>query len=411
MRKLTFNVLVTVRKTNRTENSTLSLYARITQQGQRLEFCLNRTVEPYDWDFEKGCVLLKSKESKELNAFIENIKMRIRNIRAELLERGKVCTPEIIKMKFLGVEEHQKGVVEIFKEHNERCKKLKDIDFAAGTVQRYVTCCKHLQDFISLKYKKDDVPLRDINQQFILDFECYFKTDRKCNHNSTTKYLKNFKKIIRLAHAQDLIKLDPFRNIKFHLDDVDMAYLDEGEMDALMNKKFVNERVRVVRDIYIFCCFTGLAFTDVKSLNIADIYNEKDGSMWIKKKRRKTKNWCHIPLLPTAVEILNKYSTHPYCVEKNVSLPVISNQKMNAYLKEIADVCEINKELSTHTARHTFATTVTLKNKVSIEVVSKMLGHSSINMTKKYARVVDELIKNDMAKLMLKFATAPMMSN
>jgi len=314
-------------------------------------------------------------------------------------------------MKFLGVEEHQKGVVEIFKEHNERCKKLKDIDFAAGTVQRYVTCCKHLQDFISLKYKKDDVPLRDINQQFILDFECYFKTDRKCNHNSTTKYLKNFKKIIRLAHAQDLIKLDPFRNIKFHLDDVDMAYLDEGEMDALMNKKFVNERVRVVRDIYIFCCFTGLAFTDVKSLNIADIYNEKDGSMWIKKKRRKTKNWCHIPLLPTAVEILNKYSTHPYCVEKNVSLPVISNQKMNAYLKEIADVCEINKELSTHTARHTFATTVTLKNKVSIEVVSKMLGHSSINMTKKYARVVDELIKNDMAKLMLKFATAPMMSN
>jgi len=149
---------------------------------------------------------------------------------------------------------------------------------------------------------------------------------------------------------------------------------------------------------------TGLAFSDVKSLCPNDIQIENDGSMWIRKKRRKTKNWCHIPLLPMAVELLNKYATHHYCIEKSLCLPVMSNQKMNAYLKEIADVCGINKELSTHTARHTFATTVTLKNKVSIEVVSKMLGHSSINMTKKYARVVDDLIKTDMDKIMNKYS-------
>lgn len=400
MRRLTFSVIVSVRRTNRTENPALSLYLRITQQGKRVEFCLNQPVDPGDWDFMNGRVLIKTKESKELNAFIELVKLRIKNLRAELLERGKPCTPEILKMQFLGIDDSSKGVIELFKEHNERCAKLKGIDFAAGTIERYETCCKHLSTFILKKFRKPDIPLKEVNHQFIMDFEYYFKTERKCNHNSTTKYIKNFKKIIRIAMANDLIKVDPFRNIKFHLDDVDMAYLNESEMETLMNKEFVSERVRVVRDIYLFCCFTGLAFTDVQSLCSTDIQTEKDGSMWIRKKRRKTKNWCHIPLLPMAIEILDKYAKHEHCIEKNVCLPVLSNQKMNSYLKEIADVCEINKELSTHTARHTFATTVTLKNKVSIEVVSKMLGHSSINMTKKYARVVDELIKNDMDKIM-----------
>lgn len=404
-------MLVTVKKTNHSANSTYSLFARITITGKRHEFSLNRIINPGDWDFERSCVNVKSKQFKELNAFIEGVKKRIRNIREDLLERGKPCNLEIIKNKFLGIEEVQKGIVELFKEHNERCVLLKDIDFAPGTVERYNVCCKHLQTFIKSKYNKEDVRLSEVNQQFILDFECYFKTVRKCNHNSATKYLKNFKKIIRLAMAQDFIKVDPFRSIKFHLNDVDMAYLNEDEMEDLINKKFVSERVRVVRDIYIFCCYTGLAFTDVKSLCYEDIQTEKDGSMWIRKKRRKTKNWCHIPLFPAAVEILNSYKDHPYCIEKKVCLPVMSNQKMNSYLKEIADVCGINKDLSTHTARHTFATTVTLKNKVSIEVVSKMLGHSSINMTKKYARVVDELIKNDTAKLMLKFKAAPAMAN
>ncbi|MDD3878358.1 MAG: site-specific integrase, partial [Bacteroidales bacterium] len=363
------------------------------------------------WDFKRGCVIIKNKESKELNSFVESAKLRIRNIKAELLERGKSCTPEIIKNKFFGIEENQKGVIEFFNEHNERCTRLMNIDFAPLTIERYQTCCKHLQNFIRGKYKKEDIKLTEVNQQFIQDLECYLKTERKCNHNSAIKYLKNFKKIMRLAIAQDLITVDPFRNLKYRFEEVDMAYLNEDELNTIKNKKFMLERINVVRDVYIFCCYTGLAFSDVMSLCPDDLKSDDEGSMWIKKKRKKTKSWCHIPLLPAAYEILKKYHNHPYCNEKKVCLPVISNQKMNSYLKEIADVCGIKKDLSTHTARHTFATTVTLKNKVSIEVVSKMLGHSSINMTKKYARVVDELIKNDMAKLMLKFKESPMMAN
>ena len=171
----------------------------------------------------------------------------------------------------------------------------------------------------------------------------------------------------------------------------------------MMNKEFKIERLQQVKDAYLFCCFTGLAFIDVKNLVYEDI-EEKDGKLWIKKRRQKTKNWCNVPLLPPAINIMNKYKNHPDCVKDGLVLPVLTNQKMNAYLKEIADLCEINKHLSTHTARHTFATTVTLSNHISMEVVSKMLGHSSINMTKKYARVVDDLIKNDMEKIMNKYS-------
>jgi len=252
--------------------------------------------------------------------------------------------------------------------------------------------------------------LQEITPMFVKDFEFYLKTSCKCCHNTATKYLKNFKKIIRIALANDWMKSDPFSNIKFHLDDVDMDFLNEQELNTMMEKEFKIERLQVVKDIYLFCCFTGLAFVDVKNLAYSDI-EVRDNRQWIKKRRQKTKNWCHVPLLPPAVRLMDKYKDHPVCRKRSCVLPVPSNQRMNAYLKEIADVCGIEKNLSTHTARHTFATTVTLANQISIEVVSKMLGHASINMTKKYARVVDDLINRDMQKVYIKYDTVIANSN
>lgn len=243
-----------------------------------------------------------------------------------------------------------------------------------------------------------DLSLREVTPLFIRDFEHFLKTERKCCHNTTTKYMRNFKKIIRIALTNGWLKADPFANVKFHLDDVDMDFLTEEELNTVINKQFDFERLQQVKDVYLFCCFTGLAFVDVKSLSYSDI-EDKDGELWIKKRRQKTKNWCNIPILEPALQLMNKYKNHPLCIKRNTVLPVLTNQKMNAYLKEIADLCGIDKKLSTHTARHTFATTVTLANHISIEVVSKMLGHSSISMTKKYARVVDDLIQKDMKKI------------
>ena len=304
----------------------------------------------------------------------------------------------MVKKAYQGLDESNLKLLEIFKEHNEKCKLLENIDFAPGTVERYETCYKHVSNFIKEKYQKNDVPINEVTPMFITDFEYYLKTSRNCCNNTAIRYIKNFKKIVRIALANGWMKEDPFRNIKYHLDDVDMAYLTEDELKLIMNKHFELERLQLVRDTYVFCCFTGLAFVDIASLKYSDI-EDKSGKLWIKKKRQKTKNWCTIPLLEPAIQLMNKYKENPRCIANGYVLPVLSNQKMNSYLKEIADLCGINKNLSTHTARHTFATTVTLANQVSMEVVSKMLGHSSMNMTKRYARVVDDLVSRDMQKL------------
>ena len=375
---------------------------RVTVNGQRAEFRAQRSVEPENWDSKKGCVRGYSKAADQINSYLEFIKSQLQEHKVDLAERGKSVNAKSLKNAYLGIDENQKTILQVFKEHNERCRGLVNIDFALATCQRYETSYRHIEQFINFKYKKADLELREITTRFVKDFEFYLKVQRKCNHNSATKYLKNFKKITRLALANGWLKTDPFSTIKFRLDDVDMDFLNEEELDKIMKRKFEIERLQQVKDVYIFCCFTGLAFADVKSLVYSEIV-EINGKSWIKKKRQKTKIWSHIPLLDPAIQLMNNYKEHPDCQVKGNVFPVMSNQKMNAYLKEIADVCGIKKNLSTHTARHTFATTVTLSNQISIEVVSKMLGHSSINMTKKYARVVDDLISRDMQKIYTKY--------
>lgn len=399
-----FSVQFYVKRTKAKVDGTIPVYTRIVVNGKMCEFSLKQSVKPENWDEGSGQVKGKTQEAKDLGKHIDFVKHQIFEIKKDFEQSRKDVCPEKLRDSFLGVDEDNYGLLQLFDEHNQKMEKLVNKDFAEGTVERYQTCRKHVAEFIKKYYKKNEVPLLDINHKFVTDFEFFLKTDRTCAHNTAIQYVKNFKKIIRIAIASDLLRVDPFKNIKYHKVDVDMAYLTDAELSLIIEKKYASDRITNVRDVYLFCCFTGLAFSDVSSLCQADLLQEKDGSWWIKKKRRKTKNWCHIPILPVAQEILNKYKNDKRCITKNVCLPVLSNQKMNSYLKEIADFCGINKELSTHTARHTFATTVTLKNKVSIEVVSKMLGHSSITMTKKYARVVDDLIKNDMDKIMDKYS-------
>ncbi|MEI6060664.1 MAG: site-specific integrase [Bacteroidota bacterium] len=402
MARATYSVLYFINRTKLNKDGKAMISARITLNNQKTEFATSRTVDPEEWSQEAEKVKGNTKEVKEINSYLTLIRSNLLLKKRELEEHGQELTALNLKNVYMGLDAGSKTILGIFREHNEKCKKLMNIDFAPGTVERYEVCYKHISDFIKIKYRKTDVKLYEVTPMFISDFELYLKTTRKCAHNTATKYIKNFKKIIRIALANGWLKKDPFANIKFHLDAVDLAYLDAKELDKLMKKQFPIERMQQVKDVYLFCCFTGLAFVDVTSLTNKDIV-DNEGSKWIKKRRRKTKNWCHIPLLEPALRILEKYEGNPQCISKGKLLPVLSNQKMNAYLQEIADILGIDKHLSTHTARHTFATTVTLANQVSMEVVSKMLGHSSVNMTKKYARVVDDLIKKDMQKIAGKY--------
>lgn len=330
----------------------------------------------------------KDKAARELNHYIDQVKSRICQIYRELELDGKTITAQILKDKFLGNEEKEEGktLVEVHTEHNERCRKLEGIDYSPSTIYKFDASLKYLQEFMQNELSREDIPLAKINEDFIRQYDLYLKTAKGCANNSAIKHLKIFKKVIRIALVNDWLQKDPFANIKFHMDEVHIDFLTMFELQTLVNKEFKNKRLSQVKDVFVFCCFTGLAFVDVKGLRKEHLVNGNNGEVWIRKPREKTHNMCNIPLLKIPQMILEKYKDNPLLKEKGQLLPVPTNQKMNAYLKEIADLCEINKRLTTHCARHTFATSVTLANRVTMENVAKMLGHSSTRMTQHYAR-------------------------
>jgi site-specific recombinase XerD len=316
-------------------------------------------------------------------------------------DKSKVTT-EALKNKLLGKGEVTRTLISIFEDHNERMDKLVGKEFAQGTLTRYKTCLKHTKEFLKWKYSISDIDIKKIDYAFLYDFEFYLRTEKSCNNNSAVKYLKNFGKIIRICLANGWLDKDPYLNYNSKFTEVTRGFLNEEELENLINKDFKNERLSLVRDIFLFSCYTGLSYIDTQKLTYENINLGLDGNKWIFTKRQKTKTTSNIPLLPQAEDIVEKYKNHKMCLNSGKLLPVLSNQKMNAYLKEIADLCGINKELTYHIARHTFATTITLSNGVSIESVSKMLGHKSIKTTQHYAKILDQKVSADMSDLKTK---------
>ncbi|CAM4154120.1 site-specific integrase [Gillisia limnaea] len=377
------------------------IYLRITVNGKRSEISIKRKVLLSKWNSEAGKVKGNAQEVRELNRYMDSIKAKIYKIQERLLEKEALITAEVIKNSYLGRNKNHKMLLAIFQDHNDKVDSLIGKDFAAGTAERYKTAKKHVSDYIQKEYKVGDIPLKDVDHIFISGFEYYLKTARNCGHNTAIKYVTNFKKIIRIAYANDWIEKDPFINWNSKLRIVDREFLTEEEIQLLYQKSFEMERLEHVKDIFLFSCFTGLAYSDVKKLTAKDLVIGLDGERWIKTNRTKTKTKSNVPILPIADSILNKYCSNRNNHEK-LLLPVLSNQKTNAYLKEIADLCGINKNLTFHLARHTFATTVTLSNGVPIESVSKMLGHTTIRATQHYAKILDRKVSEDMKVLRMK---------
>lgn len=392
-------ILFFIKRTKLLKNGEAPIFVRITINKERTEFAAKTSLKPKYWSEVQEKVKRTAPDAEEINETLTQIKKRLLSIIDYLSYEEEPVTPRLVQERFLGKKEQRRTILKIFEEHNENAKKLVGIDFAPGTVERYETSYKHTRDFIRWRYKREDMALDDLNQQFVKDYELYFKTVRNCSHNSTTKYLKNFKKIVRIALANGWLKKDPFATIKFKLNQVDAVYLTDEELEAIRKKELHIERIDQVRDIFLFCCYTGLAFSDVKTLKAEHVAKDKDGFLWIHKKRQKTNQMSTIFVIDAARRLLEKYKDKQVLQDKGFLLPVLSNQKMNSYLKEIADLCGIEKAISTHTARHTFATTVALDNNMPLEVVSKTLGHSNIKMTQRYARTTEALIKKNMEKI------------
>jgi len=394
--KNSISLLFYIKRSKVDRNKKTIIYLRITVNGRRSEFSIKRKVSLDKWNSSSNKVRGFSKEAQEVNQYIDLISNKIYKIHQRFIDEDKTFTAIDIRDTYLGKNETHKMLLKIFQNHNNQIEKLIGKDYASGTALRYKTAKSHVEEFIKFEYKVNDIPVKDVDHKFISGLEYYLKTERNCAHNTTIKYITNFKKVVRIAYANDWISKDPFFNWKGRLKTVDREFLSEDEIQNMIEKEFHFPRLDQVRDIFIFSCFTGLAYADVKKLLKESIVLGIDGDQWIKTKRTKTNTISNIPILPTAASIIQKYANHKEVLNKGVLLPVLSNQKMNAYLKEIADLCEITKNLTFHLARHTFATTVTLTNGVPIESVSKMLGHKSLKTTQHYAKILDRKVSDDM---------------
>lgn len=271
-----------------------------------------------------------------------------------------------------------------------------------GTLKNYTTTATYLIDYLRKQYHNSDIYLKHINYQFTLGFESYLRTLDGLHNNGLMKHMERFKKLMRLAEHLDWIERNPTKRFKLRFDAVDMVYLSKQELEKLKTEELENPTLCLNRDIFIFACYTGLAYGDVKALGKNHLQIGVDGKKWIYTRRSKTNTPVRIPLLEAAEKIIDRYQDHPKAERNNTLLPVYSNQKTNQYLKEVAKKVKVKKKLSFHTARHSFATTVTLANGVPIETVSKLLGHTKISTTQIYARVIDSKIFRDIDDLRLK---------
>jgi len=375
------------------------VYLRITVDGKSAELSTKQLWSPSNWSIDAGRATGNKEDSRTLNAYLDTLSSKVFQAKKMLIEDDKELSAEALKNILLGKSNETRTILEVFQYHNEQMAVLVGKEFAPLTLSRYKTALEHTRSFIQWKYKMDDRQIRDLDFEFISEFSFWLRSARGCNHNSAIKYMSNLKKIVLICVNNKWLKKDPFQGFKLTKKEVVKNPLSRAELKRLTDKEFEMDRLSNVRDIFLFCCYTGLAYVDVKQLKRSDIVTGMDGDLWIDTTRQKTDAATRIPLLPTALEIMKKYEDDPLCCNRGVMLPVLSNQKMNAYLKEIATLCGISKTLTFHIARHTFATTVTLSNKVPIETVSKMLGHRSLKQTMIYAKILDVKISEDMKAL------------
>lgn len=397
--KTNFSMLFYLKKQKNYTSGLAPIYLRITVDGERSEVTTNRECEPEKWNSHSGRAIGTKENIKSLNAFLDNLQSDAYEAHRYLHENGKLITAEFLKNRMLGKSEKSYMLIELFKDHNSRVASLVGKGFAPATHKRYETSLRHTQAFLKFQFGVSDINIEKVDNAFITDYDYYLRTTNKCNNNSTLKYIKNLGKIIRICLSNGWLIKNPFVNYKGKIKTVNRVYLTEEEIQRMADKSFDIDRLSQVRDVFLFCCFTGLAYVDIKKLKISEITKGVDGGLWIFTNRQKTDTRSAIPLLPTATQLIKKYSNHPLCINKDMPLPVPSNQKMNGYLKEIAAICGIDKILTSHIARHTFATTITLSNGVPIETVSKMLGHSSIKQTQHYAKILDLKVSADMLLL------------
>ena len=392
--KITF--LIQKGKTNKA--GLAPLRCRVTIEKQRKQFSTGIFINPDHWSQEKQKVLDNGENHKIINSQISLIKQKLGQAFLMLQIQEEPFDVEDVYKIYSGENvKKEMGVMAVYEEHNSYYKKLIGKDIKEVSWQKFENTKGYLKKFIQWKFKKREVKLNSLKFQFIKDFEYYLKTEENMQQSTINKTLQRFKKMINFAVAHEYLDRNPFLMHKPKAVKKEVVYLSKDELSHLQKKELGNKRLEEVRDCFVFCCYTGLAFKEMSALRKDHIVKGRDGKNWIRVKRQKTGKTISVPLLPKAQEILDKYNDQ--LTDKKV-LPTKTNAHFNAYLKEIADLCELKINLTHHIARKTFATTVLLLNDVPMEVVSKLLGHSRIGITQAhYAEILDENVEKEIKRI------------
>lgn len=378
------------------KNGLAPINATITRNGQRASFSTGRMIQPDNWDCKRQRAKGKSEEVIAINTHLQQISILLQQKEDDLISKGYIITAELLRDAMLDKIEalRTKTLMQLFDDFlSDRRRDMECGKIAKDTFENNNRSANYVREFIRNRYKRTDVALHELNHSFISNFDTFLRNNKVMKKNTSVKSLRTLKQVIGIAIANGYIRADPFAKFKIKREIVERDFLTNEELQRIINHNFTTSRLQRVRDIFIFACFTGLSYSDLRTLEPQHILKDENGRMWIKKKRVKTGILFRVPLLPIAKLILDKYR------EEERLLPILNIGTTDEYLKEIAALCGIEKRISSHTARYTFATTVTLTNRVSLEVVAKMMGHTNTRMTSHYAKVVDEYISEEMDKL------------
>lgn len=391
-----------VKETKKDSNGEAPIYLRITVNGERAEISANRRIRPDMWDKSSERVAGRSEGARTINAVLTTLLGKVEKYFSALDTKDeRISVPQIVN-ELRGKGVNQMTLVQAYDFHIKKIEELVGIDYEPTTVKRYKSSLNGLKDFMSKILGITDIRLYDLDNNFIESFYTFLKSNKGLKQNTAAKDIKNLSRVINKAVMNKWLLKNPFMGFSCNYVDPQRGFLTSAEIDNLYNKELTIPRLARVRDIFIFQIYTGLSYIDMAELTADNIELGIDGGRWVVINRKKTGVRSSIPLLPRATEVLEKYRNDPLCIATGKLLPICTNQRMNGYLKEIADICEIKKNLTTHLARHTFATTITLTNGVPIETVSKMLGHSDLRTTQIYSKVIDRKIADDMKALIEK---------
>jgi site-specific recombinase XerD len=394
-----FSLTFFVSKAKKKRNGECPIMLKININVDKTKFHTKRSIKLSEWDNKSHRVKGKKTDAIILNDYLNTLTYKCNKIYNDLLNKHEVITAKMIKDELAGnSEQSRKTLINVWEDHNKELLCLVGKEVSKDTYQKYERCKNHFIKFLYSKNKQKDIFVGQVNYELVNSFFTFLKTDCGCAHNTAVKFMHNLKKIIQIIKHNGWITHDPFYGIKMKEKVVARPYLTEQELIRILEYKPKIERLSRVKDFFLFSCFTGLAYIDVKNLCGKNIIKSSN-TYWVKTHRKKTSTNANIPLLPVPIKIIKKYNNIDNLNDNERVIPILSNQKTNSYLKEIADLCGINKKLSFHVARHTFATTVTLTNGVPLESVSKMLGHKDLKTTQHYARIVDLKVGEDMEVL------------